>query len=170
MPLGCDCFPGCWGKHSEGWPQIEFKTKEAHDNARRWIIQTKALPIGSYVSVSDTVLKLETQAHVDKVLLGMACDETAYSERHALDEILAELKRARDKFPLWPTDAQDAVAIIHEEVGELQKDILQMKYEPSKGKTIEHVRAEAMQTAAMALRFYFNIDRYTFIPGPQHEG
>ncbi len=22
MPLSCDCFPGCWAKHSENWFKV----------------------------------------------------------------------------------------------------------------------------------------------------
>lgn len=22
MKLSCDCYPGCWGTHSENWPEI----------------------------------------------------------------------------------------------------------------------------------------------------
>lgn len=77
MPLSCDCFPGCWGKHSEGWPQIEFATEEQATKARRWIIANpKAIPYGSYVSMSDTVIRLEERAYVTAVLQGAGITPT----------------------------------------------------------------------------------------------
>lgn len=24
MPLGCDCYPGCWHDHSKNWPDLIF--------------------------------------------------------------------------------------------------------------------------------------------------
>ena len=96
--------------------------------------------------------------------------ELTDSEMQYMHQVMQELVAARCKFVLWPTDAQDALAVVHEELGELQKDVLQMKYEPNKGKTLEHVRIEAVQTAAMALRFLFSLNKYTFTPGAQHTG
>jgi hypothetical protein len=54
-----------------------------------------------------------------------------------------------------------------DELGELTKDVLQMTYEP--GKTnVENVRKEAIQTAAMALRFVASLDVYIYKAGEQH--
>jgi len=82
-------------------------------------------------------------------------------------EIAAEVDRATSKFPTWPTDALHAVAVVAEEMGELQKEVLQLTYEPHKS-TTETVRKEAVQLAAMALRFLLSLDRYTYEPHPQH--
>lgn len=78
-----------------------------------------------------------------------------------------ELSRAFQKFPTWPTDPLHAVAVLVEEVGELQKAVLEAVYEPHKEsrKLIDH---EAVQVAAMARRFLYSIDRYQFTPGEQH--
>jgi hypothetical protein len=103
-------------------------------------------------------------------LTANALDGLSFSERLYVRDVIQELKLARDKFPTWPNDPQHALGIVHEEVGELQKDVLQLMYEPNKGKTLEHVRAEALQVAAMALRFYFNLPKYAFAPGGQHKG
>lgn len=81
--------------------------------------------------------------------------------------VFAELDRARTKFPTWPTDPLHAVAVVQEEVGELQKAVLQLSYEPGKASS-EDVRDEAVQVAAMALRFLASLDEYRFGPGPQH--
>lgn len=81
--------------------------------------------------------------------------------------VLAELERATCKFPTWPTDPLHAVAVLGEEFGELTKAVLQSVYEPHKVKP-GNVREEAMQTAAMALRFLLSLDRYAYVPGFQH--
>jgi NTP pyrophosphatase (non-canonical NTP hydrolase) len=82
-------------------------------------------------------------------------------------EVLAELERAMRKFPTWPTDPLHALAVLGEEFGELTKDVLQLTYEPHKTNT-DNVRKEAIQTAAMALRFAASLDRYSYLPGDQH--
>jgi len=66
------------------------------------------------------------------------------------DEILAELIKARSKFPeqnIWVT-----LAALTEEVGELNKAVLQLNYEPHKGVSPEEIYAEAVQVAVMAIR------------------
>ena len=66
-----------------------------------------------------------------------------------------ELKRAEIKHPDYPTDPVHAVAILAEEVGELQQACLQWTYE---GGAFEHVIKEAVQSAAVALRFLVNME------------
>lgn len=85
-----------------------------------------------------------------------------------VDAIMAEVERAVAKFPTWPTDPLHALAVLGEEFGELTKAMLQLTYEPHKT-SIEDVRTEAMQTAAMALRLYRSLGRYEYRPGEQHE-
>lgn len=85
----------------------------------------------------------------------------------ALQIARQEVLRATEKFPTWPTEALDAVAVVQEEIGELQKEVLQMTYEPHKASP-EEVAKEAIQTAAMAVRFLMSLDRYTYTPGEQH--
>jgi hypothetical protein len=85
-----------------------------------------------------------------------------------LGEVLAEVERAIRKFPTWPTDPLHAVGVLGEEFGELTKEALQLTYEPHKT-TRQAFRKEAIQTAAMALRFVASLDRYEFSPGHQHE-
>jgi hypothetical protein len=85
-----------------------------------------------------------------------------------INEISAELTRATVKFPTWPTDPLHAVAVLGEEFGELTKAALQLTYEPHKTSAAE-VRMEAIQTAAMALRFAMSLDAYHYQPGDQHK-
>ncbi|KAF1697964.1 hypothetical protein CSC62_07400 [Pseudoxanthomonas jiangsuensis] len=88
--------------------------------------------------------------------------------RSILADVMAELARATAKFPTWPTDPLHAVAVLGEESGELTRAVMQAVYEPHKGGR-EQVREEAVQTAAMALRFLMSLDEYEYAPGVQHE-
>jgi len=81
--------------------------------------------------------------------------------------VMDEVERAMRKFPTWPTDPLHAVAILGEEFGELTKAVLQTIYEPHKVREGE-LRTEAIQTAAMALRFLASLERYEFAPSAQH--
>jgi len=85
-----------------------------------------------------------------------------------IDEVLNEVGRATKKFPTWPTDPLHAFAVLGEEVGELQKAILQSVYEPMKSNPND-VREEAIQTAAMAIRFLMSLDQYDYTPSEQHK-
>lgn len=80
-----------------------------------------------------------------------------------------ELLRAMKKHPTWPTDPLHALGVLNEEVGELQKAVLQLVYEPvPQPVTRDDVRAEALQCAAMCLRFLLSLHRYDFTPSAQH--
>lgn len=83
-------------------------------------------------------------------------------------EVSMELARAMVKFPTWPTDPLHALAVLGEEFGELTKDALQLTYEPHKTSP-ENVRKEAIQTAAMAIRFAISLDRYEYRQAEQHK-
>lgn len=84
-----------------------------------------------------------------------------------ISAVYNELTLALEKFPTWPTDPLHALAVLGEEYGELTKDVLQMTYEPGKTNA-ENVRKEAIQTAAMALRFVASLDAYIYKAGEQH--
>lgn len=83
-------------------------------------------------------------------------------------EIQTEVERAMRKFPTWPTDPLHALAVLGEEFGELTKAAVEMTYEPHKT-SFEEFRVEAIQTAAMALRFVSSLETYKFTPGVQHQ-
>ena len=76
-------------------------------------------------------------------------------------DILAELQRAEEKHPNWPTDPLHAVAVLGEEFGELTQAVLNVVYDPAKG-SVNFVREEAIQTAAMAIRFLINMEKYRY--------
>lgn len=81
--------------------------------------------------------------------------------------VLAEVAKATAKFPTWPTDPLHALAVLGEEFGELTQAVLQSTYEPHKS-TPDDVKTEAIQTAAMALRFLMSLNQYQFQCGEQH--
>ena len=83
------------------------------------------------------------------------------------DEALAEVRRAVSKFPTWPSDPLHALAVLGEEFGELTKAMLQLTYEPHKSNPT-HVRLEAIQTAAMALRLAASLSDYEYRASVQH--
>jgi len=68
----------------------------------------------------------------------------------AICAIKDELVKARRKFDWWPDDPVDAAAIVAEEAGELIRAALQVKFE---GGSLKDTKKEAVQTAAMAIRF-----------------
>ncbi|MDN5849113.1 MAG: hypothetical protein L0H63_05665 [Nitrococcus sp.] len=82
-------------------------------------------------------------------------------------EIKAELDRGIAKFPRWPNDPLHALAVLGEEYGELTRAMVQLSYEPHKSSHAQ-VRAEAIQTAAMAIRLVLSLDYYTYAPSAQH--
>lgn len=77
-------------------------------------------------------------------------------------EAIREVERAANLHPHWPSDPLHAVAILAEEMGELTQKLLQATYEPKKGVTVGDIREEAVQVAAMGLRFLVNFHRYQF--------
>jgi NTP pyrophosphatase (non-canonical NTP hydrolase) len=78
-----------------------------------------------------------------------------------LRAVAKELVKAEAKHPEWPADPLHAIAIIGEEFGELTQAVLQVTYEPGKS-LITDVQREAVQTAAMALRFLQSMDAYVY--------
>jgi NTP pyrophosphatase (non-canonical NTP hydrolase) len=83
-----------------------------------------------------------------------------------LTEVMDEVRRAKEKFPWWPEDPVHAAAIVAEEAGELTQASLQFTYEVG---TFDDMREEAIQTAAMAIRFLENMDDYQVRPSKQHD-
>ena len=67
-------------------------------------------------------------------------------------DVLIELGHARSKFPTGSFSLWKCLCALTEEVGELNQACLQRVQEPEKGITALHVRGEAIQVAAMAMR------------------
>jgi hypothetical protein len=70
------------------------------------------------------------------------------------EEICDEIARAEKKHPNWPKDVIKAAAIVSEENGELIRAAVQFDME---GGSIEAVRKEAIETAAMCIRLLKNL-------------
>ena len=111
------------------------------------------------------VANLHNDLATSKRLLELADALDAEQE----NAVLAEVHRARAKFPTWPTDPLHALAVLGEEFGELTKAVMHVVYEPDVGDTAREVREEAVQTAAMALRFVASLGEYVYRPGEQHQ-
>lgn len=74
-----------------------------------------------------------------------------------------ELESAKTRYPWWPSDPVHAGAIVAEEAGELTQATLDHVYAHlnHNGKdTVARMRKEAVQTAAMAIRFLENMEAY----------
>lgn len=70
--------------------------------------------------------------------------------------IQKELQRANKLHPNFPKDMFQQLAIMQEEAGEVTKAVLDYHF----GKdTIEHVREELIQTAAMCVRMLQNLPK-----------
>lgn len=65
------------------------------------------------------------------------------------EAVLSELNRAEIKHPYWPGDVIHQVSIMQEESGEAIRAAVQFEYE---GGSINNVKAELIQTAAMCFR------------------
>lgn len=92
-----------------------------------------------------------------------------YVKRNQIvQDVLEELERAVQKYPGWPTNAMHAIGPFNEEAGELNQALLQRVYEPWKNVDYDQVRKEAIQTAAMAIRFLMSIDMYDYTQSIQH--
>lgn len=74
-----------------------------------------------------------------------------------LDDIMTELEQAEKVWPIWPTDPIHAASIVSEEAGELQRAANKLIYENG---SIDDLEEEAIQTAAMAIRFLYNLETY----------
>lgn len=77
-------------------------------------------------------------------------------------EIELELRKAKKKHPNWPDHPAAQAGIVSEEAGELMKAALQWKYERGEAEDQQIVQKDAMkqeaiQTAAMAIRFLENL-------------
>jgi hypothetical protein len=75
---------------------------------------------------------------------------------NAMELLIEELERAEKKFPEYPTDIIHRAAIVQEESGELIQACLDLTYTKD---TIQHVKEEAVQVGAMAIRFLISLDK-----------
>jgi hypothetical protein len=167
-----------WWSSSDFEKVVHWDGKYASPVAGTTIFDASHQPVGYSVDFGQGIVwyhapptglfLLYTRLYTDKAETADTVPETVPGTEnrtyapHVLD-VLNELHRAELKFPTWPTDPLHALAVLGEEFGELTQAMLELKNEPEKPRaTIEHVRTEAIQTAAMALRLLKNMDRYDF--------
>lgn len=80
----------------------------------------------------------------------------------AVQDVVAELARARAKFPVALNSAHEGYAVVHEELDELWDEV-----KCGRPERLGEMRAEAVQVGAMALRFIEDVcDRDRFPPTP----
>lgn len=79
-----------------------------------------------------------------------------------LDDIIKEYLRAKKRHPGWPVHPAGQAGVVVEEAGELMRACMNMKYKTNRsGKNKEEmkqaIRLEAIQTAAVCIRFLENL-------------
>lgn len=119
-----------------------------------------------------TVFSLELfylACYTNQVICNNKKGNTQLSDLDAItNEVKSEIERAMRKYPLWPHDPVHAAAVVAEESGELVKEVLETCYSHKSG-SARNAREEAIQTAAMAIRFIiaFDNEHYMFTPSKQ---
>jgi hypothetical protein len=71
--------------------------------------------------------------------------------------VLNEVVRAEKLHPYWPQDPIHAAGIVVEEAGELMQACIDNVYKPVDN--MDSIKREAVQTAAMGIRFLINIHK-----------
>lgn len=104
----------------------------------------------------------------EDAMIGDEMDTQQTLLQSVIDEVSREVTRATAKFPTWPTDPIHAGNVVSEEAGELAKAVLEHTYEPHKS-TRDDVRKEAIETAAMAIRFVLSMNAYRFARCDRHQ-
>ena len=74
-----------------------------------------------------------------------------------LESVITELDMAKAKWPDWPVDPVHAAAVVSEEAGELVQAANDFCYS---GGDLDRMKAEAIQTVAMGLRFLDGLAMY----------
>jgi NTP pyrophosphatase (non-canonical NTP hydrolase) len=74
-----------------------------------------------------------------------------------LESVITELDLAKAKWPDWPVDPVHAAAVVSEEAGELVQAANDFCYS---GGNLDRMKAEAIQTVAMGLRFLDGLAMY----------
>ena len=70
--------------------------------------------------------------------------------------VMAEIERAKTKWPGWPLDPVHAAAVVAEESGELVQAAMRYYYEDG---AVDPMVTEALHTAATAIRFIADTGR-----------
>lgn len=89
-------------------------------------------------------------------------DERVVGTAHVIGEIMIEVGdevlSAMERYPWWPTDIVHAAAIAAEEAGEVTKGVNNHYWDQGKD-SLHEIRKEAIQAAAMYVRFIHNLDK-----------
>ena len=69
MPLGCDCYGGCWGDHSKNWPDINWTHERLeYLNSRRDLYGSYVVVNGSRLPVAYTTDTTRIRVETYKIL------------------------------------------------------------------------------------------------------
>jgi Zn-finger protein len=74
-----------------------------------------------------------------------------------LDAVAEEVERAAQMYPWWPVNIVEQAAIAAEESGEVVKSVNNYYWKHGDD-SVEDIRKEAVQAAAMWVRFIVNLD------------
>jgi len=97
----------------------------------------------------------ETQIEAQMDLLDVQAMLTNPATDDAVKAILIELARAERVHPVWPTDTIHQVSIMMEEAGEAVQAANDVVFS---GGSMDALREEVIQTAAMCLRVLINME------------
>ena len=160
---GCHLRPGHCEVHPEVHEDYPCFVCLREKNAKKE--RTQQLPLcdicGKYEAVADTCGYGVCSDECSDSAFETSEAQRANGNTTVVNSVLDELQRAVIKFPQWPTDPLHAMGIVAEEVGELAKEVLQFVYEPQKSSR-EAIRKEALQAAAMLLRFLESLHVYEY--------
>lgn len=120
-----------------------MSNKKANQLADKWIAEL--LEMGCSYNEMPAVFKLARK----KYNLLKHTTEMERTNQEIAEVIFAELRRAEEKHPAFPTDVIHQVAIMQEEAGEATRASLQLVYENG---SLYNLQAELIQTAAMCIR------------------
>jgi hypothetical protein len=157
--------------------QLEEKVLDKNEALSRDECKTLLKGLSDALDLADKFQSLSEEAnrHTElAVQIGKrAVQDLREHNRCYVPLVVEEIQRAEAKFPTWPDDPLHAVAIIGEEFGELQKAVLERAYESSSSEPEKRVLKceildEAVQVAAMALRFIMSMDKYSWAPSNKH--
>jgi len=107
-------------------------------------------PIELLRKISDSRILFRHDLELDAEVANFLSAQPQPEQGMVMAQIKAEIERAREIHPDWPSDVLHAAAIVSEESGELMRAAVQHRGE---GGTLEACDEEAIQTAAVAIRF-----------------
>jgi len=126
-----------------GCPIKEVHLTTNGDKTTKYVDWVKVERILECMNILPHTTKSSSSTKINLKLSDLQSNLQKYSE------IDKELERAEKKHPNFPIDMFRQLAVMQEEAGEVTKAVLHYHYENG---TLEHVKEELIQTAAMCMR------------------